>query len=397
MQTNSPNLIEVPLDEILENNGYFKKREKSSRNYKTLSNDNGDTIVVSQLSNGHYVYFNPNNQSDRGNIFNFCKNRGISANDLTQGRQDIYLKLNRENNNITNSQNLQKIIMEYRAMPKISEVSFLSQKRKIAPQTIQQFNSIKQDNQNVVFASYGLSSGEKVFLRQIGTMTYLAKPITKDKEGVEHKPIKQLCSGKKGLEILKADELKSLRDVRKIVICESMIDSLSYFELNGLSKDETLLCSTNGQITKEQKEVFKYLNKMANKAEIFLCFDKDEKGIGFGKTTKEIMPNAKVIKPVLKDFNDDLVVKKALKIEKMGLQILKIKLLEFSKNTDYLNKKFDILYKQAKKEKIKEYLKFMPTFLTIKEKVGGVFDVEKIDKNCHELKNKLGINKGIER
>ena len=33
------NLVELALDEILKNNGYFEKRGKSSRNYKTLTND----------------------------------------------------------------------------------------------------------------------------------------------------------------------------------------------------------------------------------------------------------------------------------------------------------------------------------------------------------------------
>ena len=76
------NLVELPLDEILRNNGYFDKREKSSQNYKTLTNENSDTIVISRQKNGHYLYFNPNDDKDKGNIYNFAKNRGIKASDL---------------------------------------------------------------------------------------------------------------------------------------------------------------------------------------------------------------------------------------------------------------------------------------------------------------------------
>lgn len=76
------NLVELALDEILKNNGYFEKRDKSSRNYKTLTNDYGDTIVISRQSNGHYLYFNPNDSTDRGNIYSFAKNRGVEVKDL---------------------------------------------------------------------------------------------------------------------------------------------------------------------------------------------------------------------------------------------------------------------------------------------------------------------------
>ena len=79
---NKENLVELPLDEILKNNGYFEKREKSSQNYKTLTNNNSDTIIITRKSNGHYLYFNPSDDNDRGNIYNFAKNRGVSIKDL---------------------------------------------------------------------------------------------------------------------------------------------------------------------------------------------------------------------------------------------------------------------------------------------------------------------------
>ncbi|CUU72450.1 Uncharacterised protein [Campylobacter hyointestinalis subsp. hyointestinalis] len=82
MRNNKINLLELPLDEILKNNGYYEKRNKSSRNYKTLTNNQDDTIVISRQANGHYLYFNPSNDGDRGNIYNFAKNRGVGIKDL---------------------------------------------------------------------------------------------------------------------------------------------------------------------------------------------------------------------------------------------------------------------------------------------------------------------------
>ena len=78
MPMNAEEVLQLPLDQILLNLGYFKDKEKSSKNHIKLKNNNGDTLVVSRNAKGHYLYFNPHDeQKDRGNIFNFCKNRGI--------------------------------------------------------------------------------------------------------------------------------------------------------------------------------------------------------------------------------------------------------------------------------------------------------------------------------
>lgn len=71
-------IIKLPLHEILINNGYSIKKDKTSRNYIALTNKNGDSVLITQKSNGDYLYFNPNDEKDRGNIFNFAKNRGVA-------------------------------------------------------------------------------------------------------------------------------------------------------------------------------------------------------------------------------------------------------------------------------------------------------------------------------
>ncbi|HFS5128375.1 TPA: hypothetical protein ACHDUO_001768, partial [Campylobacter jejuni] len=74
-------ILTLPFDMILMQNGYFHKKDKCSRNFITMSNDS-DLIVITRQTNGQYLYFNPNEESDRGNIYSFCKNRGIKINDL---------------------------------------------------------------------------------------------------------------------------------------------------------------------------------------------------------------------------------------------------------------------------------------------------------------------------
>lgn len=396
------NLLELPLDEILKSNGYYEKRNKSSRNYKTLTNEQDDTIIISRQSNGHYLYFNPNDDNDRGNIYNFAKNRGIKANDLINNKNiDVSeLKSNIEPIS-TISQSSKKAITNYKNLEQIKENSFLTTKRKISPEILKEFSSLKQDDKygNAVVPSYILKNhqdGKIQFLTQAGSISYLSKPLTQDTQGKPYdKPIKQLCNGSKGLEILKADNSQnSLKDYKNIVICESMIDTLSYCEIKGLNSKETLLCSTNGQISSSQKEVFKHLNEKATNANIILAFDNDKKGIEFDQIIKEIIPRAVIDKAILKDFNDDLVIGKTLglKADKITKENIVRPLNDFSKKVEYLSKKYDFLEPQAKNNKVKELLGYnIAKFKEIESKIQCLAGM----RECYKRLNL--VNKKIEK
>lgn len=357
----------LPLDRILINNGYYYDREKSSQNYKVVKNDNGDKVIISRATSGDYLYFNPNNDSDRGNIYNFAKNRGISIKDLIDENKinDIKELQNNAKKIINQDKSNNEIVEKFKKLDKIDKNSFLISKRKLSNELLANFSSLKQDDKfkNAVVPTYTLdvvktNDGNREFLKQTGFISYLAKPLTQDPQGKPYdKQIKQLCNGTKGVEILKADgAYKSPKDFKKIVICESMIDTLSYCEMKAVDLKETLLCSTNGQISASQKEAIKALVKLAPNAEVVLGFDNDERGKEFGKVLQEIVPNASRVMPVLKDFNDDLVVGKTL-----GLNIKNISkdgilkpLEEFKGKVEYLSKKYDFLEPYAKNERIKE-------------------------------------------
>ncbi|EFT0415470.1 toprim domain-containing protein, partial [Campylobacter upsaliensis] len=77
-----------------------------------------------------------------------------------------------------------------------------------------------------------------------------------------------------------------------------------------------LLCSTNGQLSKAQKEVFMYLNDNFKEAKVYLGFDNDSKGKEFEKSAKEFFHKATCLKPNFKDFNDDLIVAKHFNFRK---------------------------------------------------------------------------------
>lgn len=76
-------LTKLPLHEILLSNGYTLDREKSSRNNPVLVGDDGQKLVISKKGE-NYLYFNPNDDNDRGNIISYARIRGISVQELVK-------------------------------------------------------------------------------------------------------------------------------------------------------------------------------------------------------------------------------------------------------------------------------------------------------------------------
>lgn len=310
--------LSMPFDEILLKNGYDIKKEKSTRNSITMSN-NIDTIVITRLSNGHYLYFNPNDTNDRGNIYSFCKNRGLKLKDLLNNKVDTKeLKHNLTDTKEINNDN--KVLEDFKILKALDEDSYFVSKRLIDKEILNDFSTlIKQDKfHNICIPTYTIKKIKDVeILTQSGYMTYLKAPMKKDKDGVVlKKAIKQICYGKKGLELLKTTTSK-MNDIKNIIISESIIDSLSLLELKNLNPNESLLCSTNGTYTNSHKESLNYLKNNIKNANFILGFDNDERGLSFSKSIKETLKEKITdLKPILKDFNDDLLVSKFLRLNK---------------------------------------------------------------------------------
>ncbi|WP_282432306.1 toprim domain-containing protein [Campylobacter troglodytis] len=132
-------------------------------------------------------------------------------------------------------------------------------------------------------------------------------------------------------------------------MCESIIDSLSLYELGGFKSEDTLLCSTNGQITQSHFETLNYLSKMSENSIIVLGFDNDKKGQNFTQKAKEALKEHKIElkKPVLKDFNDDLMAFKLLNL-----------------NKDFDKKDLELAVETKLNEPIRYFLKNHNTILT---------------------------------
>ena len=314
---NQENLL-LPLDMILAENGYSYKKEKCSRNYLTMKNENDDLIVITRASSGHYLYFNPIDDKDKGNIYSFCKNRGIKLNDLLDTDKSLEIKDLKHNINPSSLNNKAiEALNHYKELKDLNfdKPNFFGTKRCIDELSLKPFTKLKIDNfHNLCVPSFCVdelkSLGQK-FINQCGFMKYLQYPIKK-----EDGALKQLCYGKKGLEVLKADSVKP-NDVQNVILCESIIDALSLYELDEYKNENTLLCSTNGQVSPNHFAVLEFLAK-SSKATLILGFDNDKKGKDFTLKTKEALKAHKIIikTPCLKDFNDDLIAHKILGLNK---------------------------------------------------------------------------------
>lgn len=406
-------ILKLPLDFILSNQGYIYKKEKCSKNFITMNNSYNDLIVITRQTNGHYLYFNPAELNDKGNIYSFCKNRGIKLQALLGENklENVELK-----HNINPSSNLNQKVIEsinnYKSFNEVKENNFLITNRLIAQHTLELFNTLKQDKlENICVPTYILdtfSVDKKQFINQNGYMAYLKNPLLKDKDNNAYsKPIKQLCYGNKGLEIIANKESRqSLENIKNIIISESIIDSLSLFELRTYEANETLLCSTNGQITKNHKELLEYFNEKALNAKIILGFDNDEKGEAFTKEVSPIFKDRELIveQSVLKDFNDDLIVAKMLRLNKIFTaeeleNKINKEILHFV--DDFLLKK-DILYTEAFHKKLNQALSAKKILEYLEPKIKAFIPCEELYRRLSQLKTYeqsllKGLNNEINR
>lgn len=379
MPMNAEEVLQLPLDQILLNLGYFKGKEKSSKNHIKLKNNNGDTLVVSRNAKGHYLYFNPHNDSDMGNIFNFCKNRGIKFQDLLESQKSqegISLQTHTlQPNGSTRDKEIEEVLAKFLTFTNLKPQNHFSNDRGINPAILEHLNTeIKMDErENIAIPTYTIKTlalkdrpTQKLFSKT-GYQLHLKNPILKNKEGEAYKkPLKQICYGKKGLEVMIFSHSKEKEERSKIVniiVTESSIDSLSLFEkLNAkkLNKSipNTLILSTNGTITESQLEALSYLDSKFPNAKVFFGFDKDRAGEKNTQKAQECFKNAdiSVMIPFCKDFNEDLILSKVLEIDINAINNENIQqsLKDFNKNLDFFNRGEAFIYEHLKQQSFKQ-------------------------------------------
>lgn len=317
-----PNLMDIinnakkeDLQYFVQAQGYKLDKDKSSANWKVMKNEEtGDKVIINKKDEV-YMYFNPDNENDKGTVYDFYKNRGISK--LSEMIQlikgaDKEIKIENINKN-TNSNtviNLKEIESKYKSFKLVPETNnqYL-QKRGIDTDLLKLYSTIKVDEKNNIVTPMYIKQKDNNDFSFSGYNKKLANPITINKDGTDRtKPLKDLNEGNKGITILMSDnfEIKDKTTQKNIIVAESFIDALSYMQIKELEPKNTMLISTNGQQSQDMINSIKSLTGRYPNNKTILAYDNDKKGEKFADDTKQVLPNAIIDKSIAKDWNKEL-------------------------------------------------------------------------------------------
>jgi len=305
------------LSIFLANLGYMENKRKSSRNYRVMESEQGDKVIVYRKGD-KYLYFNPQDEQDKGDLYNFFANRGVKnykeiANFIKGADRNIGLKPLQE---AKHSYAIDRALTEWERYREKEEndYSYLTDKRFLAKEIVEAYgHTIKSDKQgNIVVPLY--ANVENIKLAFVGLDRRLKEP----KEGQP----KSYISGQKGIAILQPKEIAGIKNV---VIAESYIDGLSYVEYQGLEPNKTAIISTQGQVSDKSVEAIKtYLQtvrqKGANIKEIDLAMDNDRAGKEFAERLEKELKQDVRKKELFyaKDWNEELIRRKINKAVELG-------------------------------------------------------------------------------
>ena len=295
--------------------GYKVDESKSSHSYRVMKHpETGDKIIISKTKNDVYMYYNIDNEHDKGTVYDFFKNRGVTdPKEMLKAIKGTDAEAIKANMPILatpkTSYNLEVLAQEYKSFKSYRESgNTYLQSRGISKEITDQYSSIKVDaRNNVVTPMYAHFEGKFVKSSSFDVCGYnqkLQSPLTKGKDGTPlEKPLKDLNKGNKSITILNADKPE---EVKHIVTTEAFIDGLSYIQANNLDPKNTVIISTNGQTSESSLNLITELAERYPNAEVILAYDNDDKGKKFAESTKAKIQRAKTHFSTAKDWNEEL-------------------------------------------------------------------------------------------
>ncbi|WP_205435974.1 hypothetical protein [Helicobacter suis] len=245
--------IYLPLDSILQDFGYVLDKGKSSLNNPVLKHPNEKGKLVIKNSAGSYYYFNTEDKSDKGNIINFCQKRGLRLEDLI--KREAHYRPKTPTIAQTSQQEHKSVKEVFQSLPLYDlDKSPLLLQRGIQDALFKSYqHSLRADKYNNLCVPNYLCENQRLVLSAISKR--LNQPLNTHIDGSpREKPLKELCEGSKGVQMLVPSE--GLRAVKSIVMTESILDSMAYLQMKGLSPDTTLLLGSAGQFALEKIEAF---------------------------------------------------------------------------------------------------------------------------------------------
>ncbi len=283
----------VNLVEYAAGMGYWVDKSKSCTRTTVMRHDNGDKIVLSR-GNKHWIYFSARDDRDNGTIIDFIQKR--QGQNLGQVKKNLREWLGKPQPERVEAKYKKadarprdvKSVQRYlQSTTQINDTTYL-QSRYITPETIfgPRFDgTIRQDRRgNAVFMHRNLEGFCGAELKNNG---FTGCPKDSQK-GVWHSRL--------------------YKEDRRLILCESGIDNLSYHTLHGEPNDRHI--SLGGNFGPDQQElVRRAINKMPPGSCIVAAFDNDNEGRKYSRIIEAMVPGSMNFKrdiPCCKDWNEDL-------------------------------------------------------------------------------------------
>ena len=295
---------QIDLVDYAQNNGYQPDKKKSSVNCIVLKDNRGDKILIGlDKTDRHYFYYSLTNNTDKGSIIDFVqKRKNLNLGEVRKElrpwiQQNSVLtnsKVNSKAKNKVNYKNQIKltptdknrtqILIEIEQQQTINNYSYLNQ-RGIKKSTLDNprfQGTIYQDkNNNVIFPHQDRE----------GTCGY---EIRNEKfKGFSTGGTKGLWTSRSGSQD------------RKLVICESPIDCLSYHQL--FPDEQTRYFATSGTLSEKQKNLLQSAFQKIHErgGEIIIATDGDEAGNKLSSQLIKIAPKTAQISRHVPNYQKD--------------------------------------------------------------------------------------------
>ena len=282
---------QVNLAHYLASQGYKRDKKKSSRKWLVLEKEGDKVLVLAEKGEKGYFYQGLNNETDRGGIVNFLKNRGKSFDEIRELNPNFSQFKEFEDKNpqikqIDESVASKKATLKLNSLRGIYQTNYLT-KKGIGWDIVQEYE-IRTNSFKAIFP---------LFLNQKLVST------------IEYNTSGKFFQKGLGRGLVYLGDNK---EMSQIVIHESPVDALSYEQLsrqNG-NKNARLHTCTCGSLTqliiKEIQELCK-----PNAKPIIIAFDNDKKGDEMAEKLKKALVATKknIIRHKAleaKDFNEIL-------------------------------------------------------------------------------------------
>lgn len=290
------NVVDVAVHCGFEQKG--KDRDRSSARATHLTAPTGEKIAISRDADGHWVYWNPQDATDRGTVVDLlCRYRGVSVREACETLRDWAGRPPAPPSGLdpvraptrARSIDLSAVERAFRAARSDASPAYL-QSRAISRRTLtgpRFFGTFRVDDQGAVLFPHQRTDGTLTgFERKAPGLTRFATGGTKS-----------------------LWRSRSLDADRTLVITESAIDSISYHEL--LPDPLTRYASVGGSLGREQGQMLALeLADLSPDVRVIVATDSDRAGELLAAQIHQLAPLVRRLErhsPPLKDWSDVLL------------------------------------------------------------------------------------------